>query len=447
LAPTLPLGLIMSGHGSDLLLTEPDGRSLSGRLSLPMVLVDNSVGFVDLEIPSSGVFDQADLTALWEAGEELADWKARIAQVGEEISFATPEIVGVAGIVMSWRSLVACTRAARNLLAAWPSTLDRRLTWAPVGAPAGMEDLERTERDGPARGVASITDHGISIAQSARWVGQAERIPSVSVQRVAQAVVQLVEDTLSVEDLKRVNSLLHPIAQVGIIASPKSQRSDPDPSSWPRLFSEFVASSIRVLADLAAIERGTGALPLLDTDELYESWLAIRTRDFFDSRLGDRQPSSAGALAAWNDDEIQFELWLKPAFHGLPKAVGSEQFVSVVSDDLVPDLLISATRGEHTELAAIDAKAWAKMLPEDVLTQGAKYLYGLRRHPDRAIVPALSSVLIVTSAVRPRTIEADLAKLHVVRSTPTAEPTSLNDRLDLLIGDLRETLANREREA
>ncbi|MBX3098595.1 MAG: hypothetical protein KF761_03365 [Salinibacterium sp.] len=175
--------------------------------------------------------------------------------------------------------------------------------------------------------------------------------------------------------------------------------------------------------------------------------MAIRTLDFFDTRLGNRHHSQAGALAAWRNDEILFELWLKPAFHGSPNTIGSEQFVSVISDDLVPDLLISATRGEHTELAAIDAKAWAKMLPEDVLTQGAKYLYGIRRHPDKAIVPALSSALIVTSAVRPHAIESDLAKLHVVRSTPTSEQSTLDVRLDALITELRETLANREREA
>ena len=57
---------------------------------------------------------------------------------------------------------------------------------------------------------------------------------------------------------------------------------------------------------------------------------------------------------------------------------------------LTPDLVLSATRGAETELMVLDAKGWAQMLPEDALSQSAKYLYGIRRTRDPRTVPAFA---------------------------------------------------------
>jgi hypothetical protein len=71
----------------------------------------------------------------------------------------------------------------------------------------------------------------------------------------------------------------------------------------------------------------------------------------------------------------------------------------------------------------LDAKGWAQMLPEDALSQSAKYLYGIRRTRDPRTVPAFAGVDLVTCASPAGLSGGDLARVAVSGATPTVKLT------------------------
>lgn len=445
LSPTLPYDLTLrrmdSGH---YVITEPPDKSLTGRLTLPFIGTQGSIAFVDLDVPSSGVFTQDDLEQLWEAGRELADWRARAALATNADDPADPEIKGRALVIANWRTLAACAQDAGALLAQWPSVLDRRSTWLPVGIPGGIEDLERTERDADQLGYVGA-EFGVS--QSARWVGTTRPVPSNAVMVMARAVLELVRSTVDQDDERRLFPMLSPIGQVATRAASPRAHHDPDPSSWPPAFTSFVTSCMRVIVELAVSQRGGGALPLLDTSELYEAWLAVTIRGLLDQRFGPWTTGGSGALAAWQADDTTFELWVKPTFGRQATVIGGEAFYGVVADLLTPDLLLSASRDEYTEVTVLDAKAWKTMLPEDALSQSAKYLYGIRRIANPDAIPVLAGVDLVTCAHAPSLHDSQLARIGVVTATPTRGLTTLDSRVMTIVDQLKDSLIERERQA
>jgi hypothetical protein len=449
LTPAMPHGLTLDRLPDGVFsISEPPERSLAGRLTVPYVSDSGAIGFADLIIPTSGRFTQADLTALWLAGKELSSWRARLAQAATVDDFAQPEVVGAATVLADWRSLVACAGSAADLLSRWPTTLDRQASWLPVGVPGGVEDLEQTERQADRRGHTYRTSDGLlSVSQSFRWSGRTRPVMVNTVALMSWAVLELVGETTSASDQASLAPLLAPVGMVAAQAEAGPNAQDPDPSSWPPAFHAYVAACHRVLAELKTDEQGSGAVPLLDTYELYEAWLAIEVRDRLDALFGPSVASADGALAAWELDAISYELWLQPSFKASPTIVGAEAFVALVADELRPDLLLSASRGAHTELLALDAKAWSSMQAEDALSQSAKYLYGIRRADDIESVPALASVNLVTSAIRPSLHATTIAAIDVMTATPTAGLEALSARLIGLIERLGAALEQRERDA
>jgi hypothetical protein len=95
----------------------------------------------------------------------------------------------------------------------------------------------------------------------------------------------------------------------------------------------------------------------------------------------------------------------------------------------------------------LDAKSWATMLPENALEQSAKYLYGIRRADEPALVPALAGVDLVTCAISPRLSAPGLARVHVNTATPTFGQDALMNRVDRLLAQLKDSLIARERYA
>src|SRR5690242_20316686 len=199
------------------------------------------------------------------------------------------------------------------------------------------------------------------------------------VSTLALAVVQVARVSVPAEQLALIRPLLDPLALVGRVAAAPAGYRDPDPSSWPVAFAAFAASCMIAMAELQSSRRGEGVVPLLDTDELYEAWLAIQIRTALDDRFGAWSMPGSDALAAWEHDGTVYQLWLTPAVRREGGAGGGASFTAVVAEVLAPDRMLSATRGEDTELMVLDAEGWGLMRPEDVLTQSAKYLYGIRR--------------------------------------------------------------------
>src|SRR5690242_12391331 len=265
------------------------------------------------------------------------------------------------------------------------------------------------------------------------------------VSTLALAVVQVARVSVPAEQLALIRPLLDPLALVGRVAAAPAGYRDPDPSSWPVAFAAFAASCMIAMAELQSSRRGEGVVPLLDTDELYEAWLAVQIRTALDDRFGAWSTPRSDALAAWEHAGTEYQLWLKPAISRDGRAVGSESFKAVVAEVLTPDLMLSATRGDETELMVLDAKAWAQMLPEDVLTQSAKYLYGIRRVSDVAAVPALAGVDLVTCAQPPGVPAGDSARVAVNGATPTAGVAALHARLGAIVDQLASSLSERER--
>jgi hypothetical protein len=426
-------------------ILEPPDRGLAGQLTLPY-LAGRRLEFVDLLIPSNGRFSQEDLRLLWEAGAELASWRtARLALARPEGDYGQPESVGVSQLVRDWRTLMACAHDAATLLGRWPTSLDRRMSWLPVGVPGGAEDLPMTERQAERRGYVLEQGGTSVVSQSARWFGKPRPLVSTAVAALALTVVQLVRASVPDEQLPLIRLLMDPLTQVARVAAAPAGYRDPDPSSWPVAFASFAASCMVAIAELQSSERGEGVVPLLDTDELYEAWLAIQVRAVLDERFGAWRMPGSGALSAWEHDDTLYELWLKPGISREGREFGSESFRAVVAELLTPDLVLTATRGDETELMVLDAKAWAQMLPEDVLTQSAKYLYGIRRTRDVLAVPALAGVGLVTCARPPSVSGGELAKVAVSCATPTNGVNALHARVGGIIDELAASLAERER--
>ena len=422
------------------MIVEPVDRSLAGQLTLPY-LVGGRLSFVDLLIPSNGFFGQEDLRLLREAGAELAAWRAaRIALARDEGGFGEPEIVGQDVFIRDWRSLAACAHDAAALLKRWPTSLDRRSSWLPVGVPGGSEDIPMTAREAESRGYVVQRNGGRTITQSARWLGQSRVLTSLTVSALALSVIQLVRASVPQDELQFLRPLLSPLASVAQLASAAGGHRDPDPSSWPVPFVAFASSCMRTIAELQSSHRGEAVIPLLDTDELYESWLVIQVRDALDPLLGPRVETLSDAFMAWQFDDTLYELWVKPGVNRTGRILGAESFQAIVAELLTPDLVLSATRGNQTELTVLDAKAWAQMLPEDALTQSAKYLYGIRRLNKAAAVPALVGVDLITCARRPTMTLSEISRVQVTSATPTSGVQTLNARIREIVIELETSL-------
>lgn len=427
------------------MIIEPPDRQLAGQLVLP-VIRQNQIDFVELLIPSNGRFNQEDLRVLWETGAELAVWRsARAALARREGDFGRPEQVGRAAILRDWRAVMACALEATALLRQWPTRLDRRSTWLPLGVAGGTEDVLMTEREVERRGHLVEVDGQARVVQSARWVGLRRPLPSAALGALAATVIDLTRTTLTAEEFGEFRAYLHPLSQVATMARPRGGHRDPDPSSWPTGFLSLAASCMAAISELQTSQRGTGVVPLLDTDELYEAWLAVRLRSVMDDRFGPWIAPDSDAIAAWDDDDIRFELWLKPGISREGRVFGQERFQAVVAELLTPDVVLTATRGEETEMMAFDAKAWFRMQAEDVLAQSAKYLYGIRRTDDPDAVPVLAGVELVTCAPAPDVAGANEVRIAVTRSTPTTGIEALAERLSSSLDALVSSLVERER--
>lgn len=447
LRPTLPHGLTYEASAAgDLRIHEPADRSLAGRLTMPCT-VEGTLTFVDLHVPSNGRFNQLDLRLLWEAGAELARWRsARSAQLDPAASFGAPHALGEVDQLRDWRSLAACAGYAKALLSRWPASLDRRPIWLPLGVPGGSEDVPMTGREVERQGFVAEREGVLAVTQSARWVGERRPLVSGTIAALAQQVIRKAETTVGGSEAIRLRPWLAPIEAVGKAASAPTAHRDPDASSWPSSFREFASACFRVIVDLESQDRGTGVVPLLDTDELYEAWLAIQVRDAMNRKLGAHDMPASDALASWSADEILFELWVQPRVpKGKGRRFGLTQFMSVVATLLTPDLVISASRDEETALLVLDAKSWSSMTPEQVLEQSAKYMYGIRRYDDAQTVPALASVDLVTSATTPAISHGPSSHVQVTTATPTAGLEALSARVTSLVSELTLALEERER--
>lgn len=447
LTPFLPYGLTLEAAPGGFVIHEPGNRSITGQLTLPYYSGHN-LEFVDLEVPSNGRFSQEDLRRLWEAGTELAVWQqARIALARHTGTFGAPEVIGYSERIRDWHSLELCARDAGALLSRWPSQLDRRSIWLPVGVPGGIEDLPLTEMDAQELGYLVESGDRVSVSRSARWVGDQRRLRSAAVSAMASAVIDVVRRTVPRTEWTLITALVNPIAMVAQFAATPAGHRDPDPSSWPIPFRTFVASCMRAIADLQSEQRGRGVVPLVDTDELYEAWLAVQARDALDVQLGYRVDSGSDALAAWRQNDILYELWVKPGINRKGRMFGNATFVALVADILTPDLILSASRDDETTLFVLDAKSWAIMLPEDALAQSAKYLYGLRRIDDLPETPAICGVDLVTSAVPPVAPHTEVSRVRVLGATPTSGIGELHTRLSEIVLELTSEIESRERAA
>jgi len=445
LTPLLPYGLRIEPLGEDFLVSEPPDRSFAGRLILPFVC-DDGLAMFDLDVPSSGNFTHEDLNALWLAGRELASWRSRRALATTSDAFATPTVAGQAPVLADWHALELCARDADLLLRNWPTKIGRHLRWVPVGVGGGFEDLAHTEREIGRYGYFAVSSTGSPTpTRSARWFGQSEPVTLGAVSVMAERVSSLVATTTGETDRQMVDELVRPIHEVSALAASPAGSSDADPSSWPPAFLRFVTSCMQVLADLEARTRGEEAVPLLDTDELYEAWLAIRVRESISQRLGTMSAPQDGAIASWVDDAITYDLRVKPSFRRSTQ-LGAHRYKAVVAAELVPDIVLSATRGDITEFSVLDAKAWSRMMPEDVLSECAKYLYGLRRiGSDR--LPSIASVSLVSCSPSPGLPDASEVKVGFVHATPTIGEDSLRSAIEQILADLAEAIERREQEA
>ena len=422
------------------MIYEPPERALAGTLSLPQV-VDGAIRLVELSVPSNGRFSQEDLRLLWDAGAELSSWRrARKAMARSAGSFGTPEVTGVVDVLTDWHSLAECANVAGSLLGAWPCVMDRDRVWMPVGVVAGAEDLLTTERAVEARGALHEHAGDIAVSQSARWRGARRALQSATISALASTILEVVRSSLPSEQVGLLRPLLDPIAAVARMSAAAPGTRDPDPSSWPRPFISFAAASMRALAELQSATRGRGVVPFLDTDELYEAWLAVSVRRRLDAEFGSWVAPSSAALAAWVSDEATIELWVKPTIARSGSTMAGRRLHALVAEALTPDLLLTATRGEISAFAVLDAKSWARMLPEQALEQSAKYMYGIRFDDDSSRVPAISGVDLVTCADAPRIGTSELSRIRVISATPTASTDDLDRRIrevtDQLIASL-----------
>jgi len=447
LTPYLPHGLLLERSADGFDIYEPSDRAITGLLTLPSV-TGGRLNLTDLNVPSNGRFTQQDLLLLWDAGAELSRWKARTALARESGTFGHPDVTGISDQIRDWRSLEQCAHDAAVMIGNWPTNLDRRVAWLPIGVPGGVEDLLVTAQEASERGLLSEETDGNNLTHSARWVGQRRPLHSVTVTAMAWAVIQTVRQTIPSDQMSLIRSVVDPIVTVAQLAGSPNGSPDPDPSSWPIAFINFVTSCTRAIADLQSSSRGTGVLPLLDTDELYEAWLAVETRDALDNCLGSRtNPTRPGSLATWEREDIVYDLWVKPTISRGGRLFGEATFFALVAEFLTPDLMITASRDNETTAHILDAKSWAVLLPEQALEQSAKYLYGIRRSAENLRVPAITGVDLVTCAGARMPPSPELSRVRVTTSTPTKDKSALHLRVRTIADFLAKEIATRERSA
>lgn len=415
----------------------PEDRKLAGRLGMPCVANGGGIEVLSFDIPSSGNFTQTDLRALWAAGHHVARWERRLAIATEDgFGYASPEVQARGDVIQNWWALARCSRYAAGLVASWPSTVERASVWLPLGVPGGTEDAYQTELHVERLGRPYRQRGSLRVERSARWVGVSEALTSRAVAAIAE---QVVRTAVEAELPPELRPILGPIAEVAHRALPSGNRADPDPSSWPPSFVGFLASAIPALAELSAGPTGSGAAPLLDTDELYEAWLATAVADRLTAAFGTPQSVSSGLLR-WQVDRGDLELRIKPTVSlKRPLRIGPAEYIAVGADRLVPDLLLSFHQGRTVRLVALDAKAWTRMLPEEALSQSAKYLYGIRRAgPGRETdVPTLAWVTLVTSAPSPRVTARHLGRFNVVSAVPTTSSIAMDGVVESVLAALR----------
>lgn len=446
MTPYLPYDLKVVHGEAGYEIYEPTDRSITGQLTLATFL-DGKLSFTDLQVPSNGRFNQEDLRRLWDAGAEVSSWQARTALARADGTFGRPEVVGTTRLFHDWRSLELCAHDAAALLQQWPTRLERRVTWVPVGVPGGVEDVPLTTQEAPERGFVSSQDDEIQFSQSARWVGTPHQLRSAGVAAMALAVIRAVRAAVPESELPLVRGLINPIAAVSAVAAAPIGHRDPEPSSWPIAFATFVSSCLRAIADLQSASRGHGVVPLLDTDELYEAWLAVEARSALDEHLGSRVSSPPGAIAAWERDDIKYALLMKPSISRGGSLIGRDRYVAVVAELLTPDLVLAAVRDDVTAVHVLDAKSWNSLTPEQALEQSAKYLYGIRSDGARGQVPAITGVDLVTCAPAPTLAHLDVAAVRVLTATPTQSTTLLGDRVAEISDLLAAEIVARERTA
>ena len=231
------------------------------------------------------------------------------------------------------------------------------------------------------------------------------------------------------------------------VAAAPAGSCDPVLSSWPAPFVAFTEACLRTLAELQSSRRGTGVVPLLDTDELYEAWLAIAVRNVLNARFGPWIVPASDALASWQYDDATIELWIKPGIARGGTNIGGTRLHALVAESLSPDLLLTASRGEVAAFTVIDAKSWASMMPEQALDQSAKYLYGIRLSDDPTLVPAIAGVALVTCAAAPSIGAPARSQVRVVSTTPTSGLYELGDHIGEITDQLLVSLVEREHTA
>lgn len=376
---------ISQGIGSD----GPD--VLVGELPIPFE-VGGRVGLAWLALPPPSPLEQRDVSTMWSRIQDLR-YPLPSGNAAQGLHSAAAAGGGDApspGLEI----LPHAHAAAVGLVAEWPSVESSTSVWRPVDVPGGREDERVTERFA-ARWPAVRRANDILVpGRTARIVPSKVSWSSSGLSGTAVKVHR------ALDALGRTTGWdVPPRRTFDLLARrawPASPVADPPLSSWPQAAADALRAMRALLATLESAASGPRRAPLSYLWRLYEAWVAAELGHALSAIPGviAVAPPEPGKGCDWHAryqlGAGEFIVAAQPRLAGAPTScpplvdVGLKSVTSV----LIPDLLVAwrATTESEWTTTIFDAKHRVTGKPMDagaVAEAGSKYLWGLRRTPDK----------------------------------------------------------------
>lgn len=392
----LPRSVIVSRARSLVdLIESPDATvECCGEIILPWAS-QRGIGAAYLHIDPPSPFSNEDVRIMWEARNRISE-RHRPPTSGE-VPWAA--LYSEPHAALSWRALRRSVEAAIQLLGAWPTCPIPAISWMPLEQPGRTVLVSRTERHAKQHAVRIV--HGVAPTHTARRFAAREERRLHGLAALATLLADRISTYAGLEaqpDVRR--DLANLFRRVAARSRPRLAATDPPPSTWPAPMSSAYISFLRTLTVMRDEGPGQASAPLSELWELYQAWVADGLLQSLTSILGNPVPESSRgtSLARWYDGAATVELRYQPFIPGGPSSTGIT-FLGVkllgVIGNLTPDLLLVRREQNLWRAVVVDAKKRSNaLLADDLSVEASKYLWGIRRAAERAMVPALNGVVL-----------------------------------------------------
>jgi hypothetical protein len=333
----------------------------------------------------------------------VADWRGRSLEVGPTLrSAALGELV----------------RAGRSLVASWPTRYEMDVVWKPIGIRYGRELAAQTEREIGRRTQEAVWEGARVVDRSAR--ARARLVPwrSPTIASVSRELVHQLEsarDGAAVGEMD--NAVIELVSTIGERMAGTDGFVDVQQSSWPFPFLVYYQAAVRSLSILSMRDDYKLLTPLSEVWRLYEVWVASQIVERISEVLGVQgQWRKEDSGFRWNTDAVRVDLlYQRSVLPNQHLRVGGLTLISTTGE-LKPDLLIAVSTSSGGRVLAIDPKRRFTLTQSTVVTEGSKYLWGIRQVGDLER-PVLEEVILVAPMSGPNAVLRE-GRIRTIHASP-----------------------------